>query len=234
MKKSSIGLIGGMGPYASAYFYKLLLTKSRDIYGAENNNDFPEIIIDSIPVPDFISDTAHLSEAKTMLQDRVRKLNKYGVTRIAMICNTGHILYDDLASVSSVPFDSLIESVSQEVKKKNIKRVGLLGTSTTVKSSIYKKNLRKLGVQVVNPSIEMQKKHEEIIRELIAGKTHTKQKQKFVRTVNKFVRDNKLDGIILGCTEIPMMFPKVKFPNIAIIDCLDVLADKLLAEYYKN
>lgn len=72
-KNKIIGLLGGMGPYASAYFYKLLLDKSRDFYGAKNNNDYPEILVDSVPIPDFISDTRNLKKAREILSERVKK-----------------------------------------------------------------------------------------------------------------------------------------------------------------
>jgi aspartate racemase len=106
MKKGNkiIGLIGGMGPYASAYFYQLLLKKSSDLYGAKNNDDFPEILIDSVPVPDFITNTNGLEVAKNILISRIKKLNSYGVGSIAMICNTSHILYDDLTKISKARF----------------------------------------------------------------------------------------------------------------------------------
>src|SRR3990167_4652212 len=97
-RNKAIGLIGGMGPYASAYFYKLLLKKSGEEYGAINNDDFPEILIDSLPVPDFISDTKQLQKATNILVSRTKKLKRFGCKTIAMVCNTGHLLYPKLAN----------------------------------------------------------------------------------------------------------------------------------------
>ena len=63
MNNQIIGIIGGMGPQASAEFYRVLIHRARKQYGAHENNDYPEILIDSVPVPDFLSDTKNMEEA---------------------------------------------------------------------------------------------------------------------------------------------------------------------------
>lgn len=227
-----IGLIGGMGPYASSHFYKLLLKKSNDFYGVKNNDDYPEILIDSVPVPDFISDTNKLKVAEKMLISRVKRLNNFGCNTLAMVCNTGHILYPELSKHSQAKFISLIKLVATEAQKKGYKRVGILATKTTIQLGIYKEALSELGIITVNPNSEMQKKHELIIRDVVAGKITSFHKNSLFKMTKDFIKENKLDGVILGCTELPLVFPKDRFEN--MIDCLDVLSDALLLEYYKN
>src|SRR3990170_1455521 len=153
MKNRSIGIIGGMGPYASSYFYELLLKKSNDIYGAKNNNDYPEIIIDSVPVPDFISDTKQQEEAMKMLISRVKKLSDFGCASIAMVCNTAHVLYPELIRYSKKEFVSMIELVTKEVQMRKLKKVGILATPTTIKSNLYKKALLKVRVEAIYPTL---------------------------------------------------------------------------------
>jgi len=225
-----IGLIGGMGPYASAYFYQLLLKKSNGLYGAKNNDDFPEILIDSVPVPDFISDVNKLDQAKNMLISRVNKMNNYGVGSIAMVCNTGHILYVDLSKISKTRFYSMIDLVTENASSLNYKRVGVLATPTTIKFDLYGKALSKRGIKVFYPTNEAQELHEKVIREILSGKMNTNDIKKLEITTRDFVQKNTLDGVILGCTELPLVFPKDHFKN--VIDCMDVLADKLLEKYY--
>lgn len=219
-----------MGPYASAYFYKLLLKKSSDFYGAKNNDDFPEIIIDSLPVPDFISDTEKLSEARKMLISLVKKLNDFGVGSIGMICNTGHILYPDLYRISTAEFYSMIDLVGENVSKKGLKKVGVLATPITVKFDLYGKVLRDKGIQVYYQQNGSQNLHERIIRDMVSGKKVLNDIKKLEVATKKLISENNLDGIVLGCTELPLVFPKNKFKN--VIDCMDILADKLLEKYY--
>lgn len=230
--KNIIGLIGGMGPYASAYFYKLLLKKSSYLYEAKDNDDYPEILIDSVPVPDFISDTKKVGIAKEMLVSRVERLNNFGCTLIAMVCNTGHILYPELVKHSKVDFVSMIKLVSEEALRRNYKRVGILATKTTIKLELYKQALSELDIKGINPTLEVQKIHELIIRDMVAGKNITSHKNTLYKITKQFISENSLDGIILGCTELPLVFPKNKFND--VIDCLEVLSDELLDRYYKK
>lgn len=225
-----IGLIGGMGPYASVYFYKLLLDKSRDLYCAKNNNDFPEILIDSIPVPDFISNTSELNTAKKMLVSRIKRMNEYGVKNIGMVCNTGHILYKDLSKISKAKFYSMIDLVVNETSKHGFRDVCVLATPTTIKSDLYGKYLTRKGVKVYYPTKKIQMLHESVIRNNIAGHSLPGDIKKLEISTKKFLKDNSLDCVILGCTELPLVFPKKHFLN--VIDCMDVLADKLLEKYY--
>lgn len=233
MKKQNkiIGIIGGMGPFASSYFYKLLLEKSRDIYGAKNNDDFPEILIDSVPVPDFISDTEKLKVAEKMLIFCVKKMNGYGVGVIAMVCNTGHLLYKKLSSISEADFLSMIDLVAKETNKRGYKRVGALATPTTMKFDLYGKALSKKGIKVFYPDRKTQKLHELMIRNGVEGKKVLNDVVELKSSTDVFVRKNKLDGVVLGCTELPLIFPKDDYAN--VIDCMDVLADELLVRYYK-
>lgn len=76
-KKGAIGILGGMGPYASSFLYKRLIQLSVSDFNAKNNNDFPKIILSSIPVPDFISNEKKRGEALEMLREEVLKLNNF-------------------------------------------------------------------------------------------------------------------------------------------------------------
>ncbi len=231
-KKNIIGIIGGMGPYASAYFYKLLIKKSTEEYGAKDNDDYPEIVIDSLPVPDFISDTKSLLVAKRMLISRVRALNAFGCNIIAMTCNTGYLLYSDLVKNSKAPFISLIECVCLKAKDRGIKKVGLMATETTIKTQLYHKILKQNGIEVVNPDNNFLKKQEEIIRSVIATGETKEFESVLSDMTTKFINENRLDGVILGCTELTLVFPNNKFKN--VIDSLDVLADHLLENFYRK
>ena len=227
-----IGLIGGMGPHASAYFYDMLLKKSNALYGAKNNDDYPEILIDSVPVPDFISDTSKMEYARKMLISRIQRLNNYGCSVVAMVCNTGHILYPELSKHSKVEFISLINLVAKAAKDRKLKRVGILATQTTIKTGLYSKALSTLGIKPFHPTLDMQEYHEKVIRDVISGSNTGAHKIKLYEMTNRFIKNNNLDGIILGCTELPLVFPKDQFNN--VVDCLEVLSNELLGRYYQK
>lgn len=229
--KKIIGLIGGMGPFASARFLQLLLEKSVSDFGAKNGSDFPEILLDSVPINDFISDTSSVPLARKTLVTRVKTLEKAGCTSIAMVCNTGHILFPDLSRASRGKMISLIESVRDRVSQRKMKRVGLLATKTTIQSKIFNKAFDGTGIQLINPDIKTLELCEEAIRGVIANEDLKKIRKSLNKQVEQFIQKERLDGIILGCTELPLVFPQ-KPKN--FIDCLDVLSDRLLKINYEN
>jgi aspartate racemase len=224
-----IGILGGMGPQASAELYQLLIQKSVKFYHVQSNDEFPEILIDSVPVPDFISNTKYLPTARRMLVDRIESMNNYSVDYIGIACNTAHILLPYLRKVTTVPIISLIEEIKQMVKEEDCRRVGLLATMTTYQSGLYD-SVRNRTVQLIIPDNAIQQDVEDIIRGVIGGESLNKLQKKAREVFDGFIRQNKVDTIILGCTELPLIFPKYK--NIRLLSSLDVLADSLLKRYF--
>ncbi|MBF8250202.1 MAG: racX [Candidatus Levybacteria bacterium] len=137
--KSIIGILGGMGPQASAHLVRLLVEMSTKEFGIKNCEEFPEIILDSIPHPDFISDERNKITTLTILKKRIENMNRMRVTMLAIACNTAHILIDKLQSVSKAPFVSMIDEIIKELRRKRINKVGLLASPTTFKSGIFQK-----------------------------------------------------------------------------------------------
>jgi len=225
-----IGLVGGMGPFAGVEFCRRLLEKSCRDFGARNGDEFPEIVLDSVPVADFISDTRNLPRAGRLLTSRIKKLNRFGCTSIAMVCNTGHVLFPKLSKVSTVKMVSLINSVRDKALSQNLKRVGLLATKTSIRANLFGKAFSGTGTEVIIPDEKTLDVCEEVIRGVIANNVSNRSVNQLVKRTQLFIKQQKLDGIILGCTELPLAFPNNKVPN--IIDCLDVLSDKLLEDVY--
>ena len=73
--RKTLGILGGMGPEASEYLYRTLIALSIKHFGAKNNDDFPEIVLQSVPVPDFISNEKAKEKALNMLLERTKALN---------------------------------------------------------------------------------------------------------------------------------------------------------------
>lgn len=226
--KQIIGILGGMGPQASAHLVDLLIDASiKD--GVKNDSDFPEIILDSVPVPNLISDTKNLKQVLKILKSRVKFLNNMNVSKLAIACNTAHIMLSDLQVVSKVPFVSIIDEVANQVGKKRMNKVGLLATPSTIRFGLFEKALNKSNIEVILPTEKDQMILEGIIRNVISGKKFQSDIFK-LRSIADSLKKQGAQGIILGCTELPLIFPK-KFP-IPVFDCLEILAKALLRKYY--
>lgn len=230
MKRSAIGIIGGMGPGAAAYLYRLLIEKSISDFGSLHNDDFPEILIYSIPVPDFISNNEKKNEALRMLRSRVILLNQTNISRLAIACNTAHVLLPQLQKVSDAPFVSMIDEVVAAVKRDGLKKIGILATPSTLNSKLYQKVLKKQGIIPMQPEIKDFPVLEKVIRNVIGGKISKNDSQGLIRIANK-LKNQGAEGIILGCTELPLVFPREH--SLPVYNCVEILAQSLLRDYYK-
>lgn len=229
--KQAIGIIGGMGPQASSYLYNLLIKKAVESFGAKHGDEFPEIIIHSIPVPDFISNKGNQKTALDMLKRRVQMLNHLELSCLSIACNTAHLLLPDLQTISKTPFLSMIDEVVRVVSKKKIQRVGLLGTPSTIKSGLYHRLFEEHGIAVVQPEENQISVLERIIRNVIAGKILQSDAKKLV-LIAYYLQEKGAEGIVLGCTELPLIFPKKN--QLPVFSSLEVLALALLRKYYKS
>lgn len=229
--KKAIAILGGMGPEASMYMYDLLIKLSIRDYGAKNNNDFPEIILHSVPVPDFISSDKDKDKALHMLKERVRCLSSLTISSISIACNTAHVLLPELIKVSNIHFISMIDEVINKINKDEKRKVGLLGTPSTIRSKMYQKGLRKLGIETISPVSGEFGIIESVIRNVISGKTSTKDETTLVRIAD-YLKEKGAEGIILGCTELPLVFPKNY--SLPVYNSVEILANVLLEKYYKG
>jgi len=227
--KGAICILGGMGPQASSYMYKLLIDKAASEYGAKNNEDFPEIIVHSVPVPDFISDSKNKEKALSILRQRIKMLNKVNVSSFAIACNTAHILLNDLSAVSRKPFVSMIDAVVDEVSKTGYTKVGLLGSPSTLRSGIYQIKFanKKIGV-VISEETDILVL-EKIIRKVISNSTE-KEDLKRLLSISNRLKLNGAQCIVLGCTELPLVFPRCC--SLPVLNSVEVLSNKLLNNYY--
>lgn len=229
MKGQAIGILGGMGPEASVYLYRLLIEKAISDFGAKNNDDFPEIILHSIPVPDFISSDARKAEALQMLEERVRFLNNTNISCLAIACNTAHLLLPQLKNVSTVPFISMIDEAISVVEKDGMQTVGILGTPSTIRSGLYQHALIEKGIATVEPEEKMPPVLERVIRNVIKGDILRSDADALVTIANE-LKKKGAEGIILGCTELPLVFPN-KY-SLPVYNSITILALALLRKYF--
>ncbi len=229
--KKKIGIIGGMGPSASAHFYTLLIKYAQELYGVCDNDAFPEMYLVSLPVPDFIQSERYKDQAERMLIDRIEKMNTMGITMYCMACNTGHLLLESLKRHTDVPFVSLLDVIPEYVVSQKIHTIGILGTPTTVKTKLVTERLELSGVRVIEPEHGEIQQLGEIIRETIAGKNF-ESNSKTVQLIVQGMLRKGAEAILESCTELPLIMPKQHM--VRVIDTMDILAREVLAQYYKE
>lgn len=229
--KKAICILGGIGPQASLYICKLLIEMSVKFFGVKDNADFPEIILDSIPIPGFIANDYEKKIALRMLKQRVIQLANCNVSYFCIVCNIAHLLLNDLQQVSKTPFLSIIEEVVKQVKGDKINKVGLLASPATIKERLYQKALGEKGVEVLIPTEQEQGFFENIVNNVLEEKITIKDQRRLALIANS-LKKRGAKGIILGCTELPLVFPE-KY-SLPVYNCVEILAMALLRKYYKK
>jgi aspartate racemase len=221
---ATIGILGGMGPQASNKLCELIISKALDQSVNREDTDVPEIILLSVPVPNFVSNKDNMKIAKNMLIKRVRLFDNADCDIAGIACNTAHLLLPEIKKHTKVPFVSLPHLVAERLTSLSAKRVGLLATPTTLKSRLYDDALS--GVQIIRPSKRLVDLTEINIKKKLQDILTLKEEIAFTDEVLNFLEENELDAVVLGCTELPLVFSGSKDDR--IIDTLDILSNALL------
>lgn len=215
-----LGVIGGMGPEATAFFYEEVI-KHTDASRDQEHLDM--VIISQASMPDrthaiLTGDDARLLQ---VMREDAQALETLGCTCIAIPCNTSHYFYDKIQSFTGVPIIHMPrEAVREAAQARRARRIGIMGTDGTVRSGVYARECEALGVECMVPSPERQADVMSIIYENVkAG--HPADMGKFSLVVDELVRRG-CDAIILACTELSVARRRQGAPDVCL-DAMDVL-----------
>jgi aspartate racemase len=218
-----IGIIGGLSPESTVSYYLHITRTYVEKFG---DDGYPEIIIYSVNLENYHS-WRNADRWDLIAEDLTRaaeSLRTAGSDFGLIATNTMHKVFDEVQSGTSLPLINLIEVTAATVKQKKLTTVGLLGTSYTMSEQFYKSGLEKNGISVLVPSTEDQAViHKIIMEELVRGKLLEKSKQLYLEIINK-LKSRGAEGIILGCTEIPLLISQNDC-DIPLIDTAKVHAD---------
>ena len=203
MKK--IGLIGGMSWESSLEYYRIIneTVKQRlgGLHSAESimySVDFDEI--------EKLQSQGNWQELTKVMIDSAQKLEKAGADLVIICTNTMHKMAGEVQNSVNIPLLHIADATAEKIKEKGCKKVGLLGTRFTMEEDFYKGRLiEKHGLEVIVPnSEERQIVHDIIYNELCLGEIKETSKEQFKKVIENLVK-NGADGVILGCTEIPLL-----------------------------
>lgn len=226
-------ILGGMGPQASTELLRLMTTKSIRDYEARANDDFPAIDLFSVPVPDFIGvDSSTRSTVFEMLLQRLRSASESEYVGFGIACNTVHLLADELAASTQIPFVSMISATIRRAKDQGASTVGILASPTTIQTGLYQQAAERFGLETVLPQGCESEDIERAIRTVIAGDGLDMAKMQ-VETIAGRMLSEGADSVILGCTELPLLFDEPLKTRV-YLSSLDALADELLRLYYEQ
>lgn len=227
MNMKKIGLVGGTGPESTVMYYKKL---NEEIDRLTEGRAFPDIAIDSV---DFHRAWNYVSEGNNdlltdYLEEKLRALDAGGAEVISLTAVTMHIVYEELAKRFEKPIVSIPEVVRDEIVSRGIKRIGLLGTVFTMQKDYMKKDLLTSGVEVYVPTEEEQELiGKRIYEELERGIVKESTLLELTEIIRRMKKDNGIEGVILGCTELPLILNQENCP-VPCFDAVEIHIRKLV------
>jgi len=222
-KKKIIGVLGGMGPESTAIFYHAVIKQCQKQYGAQYDEDYPEIFIYNLPIPNIVEGLNKPEKTLDMLIGGAKKIDSMGVDFIVMPCNTAHYFYPDMAKAISVPFICIFHATSKKIKISGFKKVGFLATETTIKHKSFHKDFEKNGIELIFPEPADQNKLTQIILNILAGKKLEEDKEQMKQIINK-LKQNGAEAVVLACTDLPILL-KQDDVDIPVFDTVEILAE---------
>ena len=223
MKK--LGLIGGIGPESTLLYYKKITEK---VYKREKL--FPPLLIESLDVYRVLSycEQKDYAGLTAYLATGITNLAAGGAQVVAMTGNTPHIVFDELSANSPVPLVSSVAVTAGYMAMQGLKRPLLLGTLFTMREDFFKKAFRDAGIEAIVPEEDDQLKvHEIIEKELEAGIVTERAQKYFSDLVEEMIGSHHIDTLILGCTELPILFETMNI-SVPVVDVTDVHVEALI------
>lgn len=228
MKKyKTLGIIGGLGPETTAHFYLKVVFTCSKISGKR-----PKILISNVAVPlkieeKLITEEKNIRGILPFVIDSAIQLEKGGADFIVIPCNTVHVFINEIRDSVNIPILSIIEETSKFLVGRKIKKVGLLGTSTTIHGKLFDKNLKDCGINIKISDNLNQQKIGIIINRLVNNNHNNKDRLGLLKIIN----DLNVNNVVLACTDLQILKPECK--GIKIFDTMDILAKASVREQFK-
>ena len=200
----TIGLIGGTTWHSTIEYYRIINETVNEKLGGKHS---ARCIIYSMNFEEtMVKNWEDWDEITKSLTFFAKKLENAGAELLIICANTPHKIADSIQSEISIPLIHIADVTGKKIQEKGLKKVGLIGTSYTMNEDFIKERIKdKYGIEVLVPDIDDQNIIEDIIlNELTFNNLKDSSRKKYIEIIEKLV-DNGAEGVILGCTEIPLL-----------------------------
>ena len=230
----TIGIIGGMGSYATVDFFRRLV----DAFPAAKEWERPRILIDNrCTMPSRVRAILYGERREELvedLSDSAIQMLQGGVSRIILACNTSHVFLPEVEK--SVPecrgkFLDIISCLGKELFADGIKEITLLASEGTIQTDVYGTHFSEFGIKLVYPSED----EFSLLRGWIEAVKQNHFEGKDLQSFREYADSCRTDSLILGCTELPILYLKAQEngwkPKKKIYDPLQSVIEVVKKEY---
>lgn len=222
MAEKIIGVLGGLGPWATLDLFEKILR----LTPAQRDQDHLRILIDNNPkIPDRSPAILGGGEDPTpALVATARNLEAAGADLIVIPCNTAHAFYAAIAAAVAIPVLHIMEEVASVARTAvpGLRRAGVLATRAAITSQLYHRAFARIGVEVLGPDEPGQEVVNRAIYGVKAGRTGPEVTRELVQAVRP-VLDAGVQAIVVGCTELPFVLGPADVP-VPLLDSNLILA----------
>ena len=208
---ATIGLIGGMSWESTAVYYRLLNEGVRARGGGLHSADVLLHSLDFAPIAEMQA-RGDWAAAGAALAESARRLERAGASCLLLCTNTMHKVADQITAATRLPFLHLADVTARAVLASGARRPLLLATRFTMEQNFYRGRLQAFGVEALVPQPqERDEVHRIIYEELCRGRIEPASRERYRAVVERAVREEGADGVILGCTEIGLLVSREDF-----------------------
>ncbi len=219
----TIGLIGGMSWESSLEYYRIINEEVKKKLGGFHSG---KIVMYSVEFAEIekLQHEGNWDKATEFMIDAAQKVEKGGADFLLICTNTMHKMAEEVQQNINIPLLHMVDVVAEEIQAKGQKKVGLLGTRFTMEQDFYKgRLLEKHEIEAIIPPLDERKIiHAILYNELCLGEIKKASKDKFRTIINNLVARGA-EGIILGCTEIPLLIDQEDY-EVSLFDTTTIHA----------
>ncbi|NBC24146.1 MAG: amino acid racemase [Bacteroidetes bacterium] len=213
---NTLGMIGGTSWHATEVYYRLIQEGVAEKIGAWNS---PPLILHSINIAIMRSQDKEKIREKYL--ETANKLESAGAQAIAICANTPHLVYDFVQPQIGIPFLHIADATGREAERLGLKKLAILGNKPTMTGSFISGYVQeKYNIEVIRPEGDaLDKSHRYVSEELTQGNFTNDARHFYLEEINQ-LQSRGADGIILGCTELPILLKddKAGIPMLATTD----------------
>jgi aspartate racemase len=219
----TIGLIGGTTWLSTAEYYRLLNQRINQTLGGAH---YAQCILYSFDYADIktINEAHDWASMRDLVTTVSKKLIAAGADCILLCANTMHIVAEELRQNIPVPVIHIAEATAVSINRQGLDTVGLLGTKFTMEKDFFKKKLLDRGIKAVIPAeADREFIHASIFEELGKEIFREETKRRYITIIDELALKGA-QGIILGCTEIPLLIKQADC-NLPLFDTVSIHVD---------
>lgn len=213
-----LGVIGGIAPESTIVYYRTIIAEYRRRVPDDSQ---PPVIINSIDMMKMLGliGAGKFADVTDYLLVESQRLVKAGAEFAIYASNTPHVVFHELQRRSSIPLLSIAECAAAEANRLGLRKPALFGTRFTMQADFYPEVFSRNGLTLTLPLPDEQGMiHDTYMNELVKAEFKDRSRQKLLEIIDRMITIERIDGVVLGGTELPLLFRMEQYKGLPLLD----------------